>query len=162
MEILNKWERLFLEYLDDTEFALVKHEDGFGVTDYNGCNFGDIEAYRFETAAQLFERFDRYNADYYEQPLLDALENIGIKVGDGEDDLQYRDYADLAKKVRRILARPPYPYGEDGSTERHYIDMLSMIANHANEIDIGKVYNYLIAPTTAAVNGGMENTEQEI
>ena len=56
----NKYEKLFDDFLDLTEFTLVKYPDGFGLKDRQGGNLGDIESDRFMNASQIADGMERY------------------------------------------------------------------------------------------------------
>lgn len=50
MDKKNRYETLFEEFMDLTEFTLIKYKDGWGLHDRQGGNLGDIESDRFENA----------------------------------------------------------------------------------------------------------------
>ena len=87
MKRQNKWEKLFDEFLDLTEFSLVKNQNNYNkATDEYGCwslidkqggNIGNIEGDRFECAKQIFDRMENYIEDYIAEPLEKELINKG-------------------------------------------------------------------------------------
>ena len=99
----NTYEKLFDEFLDLTEFSLLKHrtesDDAdvgaglFSLEDHQGANLGDIESERFETAAQILDRMDNYIQDYIVEALSDILDEAGINLEEDtwEGLLEYRD-----------------------------------------------------------------------
>lgn len=58
------YNRTFSELVSYFDFSLEKDELGFWVRDLQGANLGDIEADRFDTAAQIVDRMDLYVRDY--------------------------------------------------------------------------------------------------
>ena len=63
-------------FLDFFDFSYEKYEDGYGVIDNQGADLGGIESERFETIADIVERFDGsiYIPDYID----DNLEEDGF------------------------------------------------------------------------------------
>lgn len=146
MKQQNKWEKLFEEWLDLTEFSLIKHKnpelilkyedpDGnpveeihegvWSIYDRQGANLGNINEDRFDNAGQILERMDIYIRDY----IFDDLENCW-NIENNED----------------------YPYGYPWNTEewlklrdrmpnnQFEMDLCDMIANHFDEINLENVY----------------------
>ena len=92
----NKWEKLFEEFMDLTEFSLIKHRNPEHVVEYEtpdgdpicavdycgdwsiydrqGANLGDINEERFDNARQIFDRMDIYINDYIYRDLEEELD----------------------------------------------------------------------------------------
>lgn len=122
----NKWERIFNEFLELIEFALVKHktelEDEAGIwslVDLQGANLGDIESDRFNNAAGIVDRMEIYINDYFIEDIENLLAEKGIEVTWGSD---YQEYIDNAKDLL-----------PDSSWD---FDVLDMICNHVDEINL--------------------------
>lgn len=141
----NKWEQLFEQFMDLMEFSLIKHKnpqlvlsykdpDGnlieevhegvWSIYDRQGANLGDINEDRFSNAEQIFERMDIYINDY-------LIENLESLFYESDVDLPnpYNCWEDLLKSRNKF-----------GSDCQWDFDVLDMICNHANEIDLNKVY----------------------
>lgn len=135
MDTRNKYEILFDGFLDLTEFTLIKHRNGWGLHDRQGGNLGDIESDRFETASDIFDRMDAYINDYFFADLENELDAYGIDVDglaipwNAEQWLQVQNTVEFYNKNKR--------YFDDHKWE---FDVLDMIVNHANEINLEKVY----------------------
>lgn len=116
----NKWEKLFDSFLELTEFSLIKHEDGFGLEDRQGANLGDIEADRFETAEQIFERMSIYIDDYIDEDLCNVwVDELEFSCNDIPDTLEgWLDHKEELKEYQ------------------YEIDLIDMICNHYNEINL--------------------------
>ena len=113
----NTYEKLFDEFLNITEFLLLKHKDGtFSLEDRQRANFGDIEDDRFETASEILDRMDVYIQDYLVVDIEDALDEESIAI-----DCDWEEYG----KYRDLI--PDY---------RFDFDLLDMIVNHSNEVDL--------------------------
>ena len=113
----NTYEKLFDEFLNITEFLLLKHKDGtFSLEDRQRANFGDIEDDRFETASEVLDRMDVYIQDYLVVDIEDALDEESIAI-----DCDWKEYG----KYRDLI--PDY---------RFDFDLLDMIVNHSNEVDL--------------------------
>lgn len=122
----NTYEKLFDEFLDLTEFSLLKHrtesDDAdvgaglFSLEDHQCANLGDIESERFETAAQILDRMDIYIQDYLISDIEEALDEKSIEIDCAWGE--YGQYRDLI---------PDYKFD---------FDLLDMIINHPNEIDL--------------------------
>ena len=82
MKQQNKWEKLFDEFLDLTEFTLVKHQNDWSLIDNQGANLGDIQSDRFKSAAQILERMDVYIHDYIIEDIEDLAEENDIDISD--------------------------------------------------------------------------------
>ena len=116
----NKYEKLFCSFLDLTEFALIKYEDGFGLEDRQGANFGDIESDRFETAEQIFERMSIYIDDYIDEDLCDVwVDELGFSCDEIPDTIEgWLDHKEELKEYQ------------------YEIDLIDMICNHYDEINL--------------------------
>ena len=113
----NTYEKLFDEFLNITEFVLLKHKDGtFSLEDRQRANFGNIEDDRFETASEVLDRMDVYIQDYLVVDIEDALDEESIEI-----DCDWEEYG----KYRDLI--PDY---------RFDFDLLDMIVNHSNEVDL--------------------------
>ena len=113
----NTYEKLFDEFLNITEFRLLKHKDGtFSLEDQQCANLGDIEDDRFETASEVLDRMDVYIQDYLITDIEDALDEESIAI-----DCDWEEYG----KYRDLI--PDY---------RFDFDLLDMIVNHSNEVDL--------------------------
>lgn len=127
METKNKWEKLFDEFLDFTEFELVKYkkedcEDDshiWGLIDSQKANLGDIESDRFSDAESIFDRMEIYIEDYFIECIDNALDKNKLAT---KQLNEYQDYIDNAK-----------PLLPDMQWE---FEILDMICNHSNEIDL--------------------------
>ena len=113
----NTYEKLFDEFLDLTEFRLLKHKDGtFSLEDQQCANLGDIEDDRFASASEILDRMDVYIQDYLIEDIEDALDEKSIEIDcDWEEYGQYRD------------SIPDYKFD---------FDLLDMIVNHFDEVDL--------------------------
>lgn len=131
MQIKNKWEKLFDEFLDLTEFRLIKHKGNdakydpwiWSIVDLQGANLGNIEGDRFSDAQGILDRMDIYINDYFIQDIEDLLEEKGIEITWDDD---YQDYID---NLRVLL---PEAFWE--------FEVLDMICNHYSEIDLNNCY----------------------
>jgi hypothetical protein len=106
MKQQNKWEKIFDEWLDLTEFTLIKHQNDYNeetdeyghwsLVDNQGGNIGNIEGDRFTSAMQIPERMDIYVEDYIVNSLEKIANTEGIDISGWEnygwdDLLSYRD-----------------------------------------------------------------------
>lgn len=127
----NKYEKLFDEFLELTEFRLVRHQNDYNkytdeyghwsLIDLQGADLGNIEGDRFESAAQILDRMDIYIRDYLIESIKDILEdefNVDIS--------NYSDWSDLLELAKKYLS---YDYGWS-------IDVFDMIVNHPHEINL--------------------------
>jgi hypothetical protein len=130
----NKWESLFEDFLEVTEFTLIKHTDGWGLYDRQGANLGDIAADRFEDAMDIFDRMEVYIIDYFYHDLEDELEAYEVDMDDREipdgaqDWLELRNDEEFCKKNEEYMDNHAFEF-----------NVLEMIANHANEINLENV-----------------------
>jgi len=116
----NEWEKLFDEFMDLTEFSLIKHPDNmWSLVDRQGGNLGGIEGDRFGGSMGLLDRMDIYIQDYLAKPLEECLTEAGHKVP------EYRDWSELVAFAKSVS----FPYAGD-------VAMLDMICNHPDEIDL--------------------------
>lgn len=134
MKEQNKWETLFEDFLEVTEFTLIKHTDGWGLYDRQGGNLGNIEDDRFENAQDILDRMEAYIIDYFYHDLENELEAYDVNMTGREIPEGAQDWLDLRKDA------------EFCSKNQEYIDnhafefnVLDMIANHANEINLQNV-----------------------
>ena len=132
---MNRWEKLFEEFLDCVDFTLMKHTDGWGVHDRQGANLGDIEDDRFEDAEDVLDRMDTYITDYFYADLEDELSVYEVDLewrevpSDAIGWLLLRNDAEFAEKNKK--------YFDNHSWE---FDVLDMITNHEDEINLENIH----------------------
>ena len=146
MKQQNKWEKLFEEWLDLTEFSLIKHKnpklilsykdlDGnpveeihegiWSICDRQGANLGNIEEDRFDNARQILERMDIYINDYIFDDLASCWEE------ENDEDYPY-GYPWSAEEWLKLRDRMP--------NNQYEMDLCDMIANHFDEINLENIY----------------------
>ena len=124
----NKYEKLFDEFLELTEFKLVRHQNDYdeytdeyghwNLIDNQGANLGNIEGDRFKSAAEILDRMDIYIHDYIVEDIQDCLDEAGY-------DYYTGNYQGLIE------------YGRDKLSENKWdLDVLDMICNHFDEISL--------------------------
>lgn len=116
----NKWETLFDQFLDLTEFGLRKDKDGWWVEDHAGANLGDIESDRFDTAEQIFERMSIYIDDYIDEDLC----NVWV------DELEHNP-SEIPNTLEGWL-----DHREELKEYSFELDLIDMICNHYDEINL--------------------------
>lgn len=118
----NKHEKLFDEFLDLTEFTLIKHNNGWGLKDKQEGNLGDIENDRFENATQLLDRMDIYIQDYIAKPLQECLNEM--------DETKEGEYSDDFEELVNTCANhyPPLNAWD--------VEVLDTVVYHSEEIDL--------------------------
>lgn len=128
---LNKWEKLFIEFLNMTEFSLQRRVDFddvdcYGVEDYQHANLGGIEQDFFYSAADVLDRMEVYEHDYIINDLEECLleNNVSCEYNEWFELLQYR---------------PLLPNNQAD------FDFIEMICYHPQDIDINHIYSYLQA-----------------
>ncbi len=121
----NTYEKLFDEFLDLTEFRLLKHKDGtFSLGDQQCVNLGDIEDDRFTSASEVLDRMEIYIIDYPIIDIEDALYEECIEI-----DCDWKEYG----KYRKYL--PGYEFD---------FDFLDMVVNHTDKVDLNNC-DYLLS-----------------
>lgn len=142
---MNKYTKLFEEFLDLIEFTLVKHTnpvlvlehkdlDGNNIVeehngvwslhDRQGANLGNIEQDRFDNARQIIDRLDIYTNDYIICAIEEYLEYDGIDLPQ-----HYICWEDLLEKRHLV--------GNDIAWD---FDVLDMIIHHADDIELNECY----------------------
>ena len=120
----NKWEKLFDEFMDLTEFGLIKYDnDTWGLKDYQGGNLGDIESNRFDNAMQIFDRMEIYIEDYFLRDIDELLDEKNIEI---DWDFTCEAYLENAKDLLPAAAWD--------------FEVLDMICNHFDEIDLNNCF----------------------
>lgn len=127
MKQQNKWEKLFDEWLDLTEFSLIKHvketdEYIWSLYDGQGANLGDIEDDRFANAMQILDRMEIYIRDYIFEDLEECWDSENNKA---EFPYGYPWSAEEWLKYRELMPNNQYE-----------MDLCDMIANHFDEINL--------------------------
>lgn len=121
----NTYEKLFDEFLNITEFQLLKHKDGtFSIEDQQCANLGNIEDDRFTSASEILDRMDIYIQDYLITDIEDALDEKSIEI-----DCDWEEYGQYRKEL------PDYKFD---------FDLLDMIINHSDKVDLNNC-DYLLA-----------------
>ncbi len=118
MKQQNKWEKLFDEFLELTEFTLIKHQKDWSLIDNQGGNIGGIEGDRFISTMQILDRMDNYIEDYIVEPLEQELFNKGIEI---EENNSLNDFLFFRK---------------DLIDNQWDFDVIDMICNHFEEINL--------------------------
>lgn len=135
MKQQNRWESLFEDFLDVTEFRLIKYPDGWGLHDRQGGNLGDIECDRLESAADIIDRMDVYIIDYFYHDLEDELEAYDVNMEGREIPESAQDWLDLRKDEE--FCKNNQEYIDNHAFE---FNVLEMIAYHIDEIDLENIY----------------------
>ena len=156
MKQQNKWERIFEEWLDLTEFSLIKHKnpelilhyedwDGnpveevhegiWSIYDRQGANLGDIDEDRFNNAGQILDRMEIYINDYIYRDLEEELDAYEVDLGNKELPWSAETWLEL-RDDKEFFAKNNH-YFDD---HRWDFDVLDMIANHFDEIDLENIY----------------------
>ena len=113
----NTYEKLFDEFLNITEFRLLKHKNGtFSLEDLHRTNFGDIENVRFISASEILDIMEIYIIDYPVADIENALYEESIEI-----DCDWKEYG----KYQKYLPGYEFDFG-----------LLDMIVNHPNEVDL--------------------------
>ena len=121
----NTYEKLFDEFMNITEFRLLKHKDGtFSLKDLLGTNFGDIENDRFILASEVLDRMEIYIIDYPIVDIENALYEECVEI-----DCNWKEYG----KYRKYLPGCEFDF-----------DFLDMIVNHTDKVDLNNC-DYLLA-----------------
>ena len=128
MKQQNKYEKLFDEFLDLTEFILVRHQNDYdeyadeyghwSLIDSQGANLGDIEDDRFKSAAEILDRMDIYIHDYIIEDIQECLNEAGY-------DYYTGNYQGMIEYCRGKLPENKWD-----------LDVLDMIINHFDEIKL--------------------------
>ena len=128
MKQQNKYEKLFDEFLDFTEFILVKHQNDYNkytneygywsLIDLQGANLGHIQGDRFNNATEILDRMDIYIHDYLVEAIEDCLAEAGY-------DFYTGNYQGLVEYCRDKLPENQWD-----------LDVLDMIVNHPHEINL--------------------------
>lgn len=135
MKKQNKWEELFEQFMELTEFTLTQYKDGWGVIDGQGANLGDIQSDRFENAADIFDRMDIYINDYFFNDLEEELEAYNVDLEGREVPWNADEW--LALRGDKEFYKKNKKYFDEHSFE---FDVLDMIVNHEGEINLENVY----------------------
>lgn len=135
MKKQNKWEELFEQFMELTEFTLTQYKDGWGVIDGQGANLGDIQSDRFENAADIFDRMDIYINDYFFNDLEEELEAYNVDLEGREVPWNADEW--LALRGDKEFYQKNKKYFDEHSFE---FDVLDMIVNHEGEINLENVY----------------------
>ena len=108
MKQQNKWEKLFDEFLDLTEFKLIKHQnkynqyiDEYGhwsLIDLQEANLGNIQGDRFESAQEILERMTIYINDYIIADIEECLDEKNLYPENG-----YVDWQELLNNAKNLL-----------------------------------------------------------
>lgn len=156
MKQQNKYEKLFTEWLDLTEFSLIKHKnpklilryedlDGnpiveahegiWSIYDRQGANLGNINEDRFDNAGQIIDRMDIYINDYLYRDLEEELDAYQIDLEGRE--LPWSADTWLALRDDKEFCEKNKDYFDGHNWE---FDVLDMIANHFDVINLENVY----------------------
>lgn len=130
----NRWESLFEDFLDVTDFKLIKHTDGWGLYDKQCANLGGIEEDRFESAEDIFDRMEVYIIDSFYNDLDDELDAYKVDMADRERPCSAEEWLDL--RDDKEFYRKNEDYIENHSFE---FNVLEMILRHASEINLENV-----------------------
>lgn len=146
---VNKYEDLLSNFLVETEFDLLRFTNGtYGLHDCQGANLGGIEGERFRSAGEMLDRMDIYINDYLLEDLSEAAVNSEgfdasmLDKGDTDenDGIPYtcEGWADAYNSPEFMKANPQF-----AKDYEYDLQLADMIANHAGDIDLAKVADYL-------------------
>lgn len=132
---MRNYTELFEEFLDLTEFTLVRHQNDWSLVDRQGANLGDIESDRFDNATQILNRMEIYINDYILRALEDELDMY--KVDFNGYELPWGAETWLALRDNKKFYLKNLDFFKDHTWE---FDVLDMIAFHSDEIDLKECF----------------------
>ena len=127
---MKDYNKIFNDWLELTEFELVKYRDRFGLIDLQKANLGDIESDRFDDAMSMLDRMDVYINDYL---VKDIYEELFCEGGSPYPDGNWDSFVDEARN------RAWCDEFENHNCD-YAIEMLDMICNHPEEVSLSEVY----------------------
>lgn len=150
----NKWEKLFEEFLDVTEFTLVHYEYGrtdpedeekigyWGLYDRQGANLGEIESDVFTSASEIIDRMSTYINDYFYRDLEEEAQCYEVQLPD--DNLLIQKYgtkvywggAEYWLAIKQELKDKNKDFLE---AHQFDFDILEMIAHHGEDIELNNI-----------------------
>ena len=89
---MNKYTKLFTDFLHTMDFGLCKETDGYALIDYQGAYWGNIAEDRFDSAESIVDRLDIYIDDYFLDDLEEEAPNYGISDETIVDILGFADW----------------------------------------------------------------------
>ena len=143
MKEQNRWEQLFEQFLDLTDFTLIKYKTTdeeynpwrWGLYDKQGANLGDIQGDRFTCVEDIFDRMDTYITDYFYADLEDELDAYKVDLEDREIPWSAERWLVLRDDVEFVEKNKEY-----FDSHAWEFDVLDMIVNHFEEINLENVY----------------------
>ena len=117
---MNKYEKLFKEFIEQIDFKLIKENNEFCLLDLQGANLGDIEEDSFTSASCIADRTEIYIKDYFIDDIAELLQERDVEIP------IYDTWEDFVEKAKPILYK-------DYAWE---FDVLDMLFYHTEEVDL--------------------------
>lgn len=145
---MNKWEKLFEEFLDTIDFGLIKHQSDkyinpygeeyegiWSLVDHQGANLGGIEEDRFNSAAEIVDRLEIYIKDYFFDDLEEELEAYNVDLEEYEMPWSAHDWTEL--RADKEFYNKNKEFFENHAWE---LDVLQMMADFIDEVNLENVF----------------------
>lgn len=126
---MNKYTKLFADFLHTMDFGLCKESDGYALIDYQGAYWGDIAEDRFDSAESIVDRLDIYIDDYFLDDLEEEAPNYGISDETIVDILGFVDW--LAWFTEN---KDKAEYQKFINTHRSEFEVADLVVNHLDEV----------------------------
>ena len=131
---MNKYTKLFTDFLHTMDFGLCKETDGYALIDYQGAYWGNIAEDRFDSAESIVDRLDIYIDDYFLDDLEEEAPNYGISDETIVDILGFADwYAWFVENKDKA------EYQKFINTHGSEFEVADLVVNHLDEVCLDEV-----------------------
>lgn len=131
---MNKYTKLFTDFLHTMDFGLCKETDGYALIDYQGAYWGNIAEDRFDSAESIVDRLDIYIDDYFLDDLEEEAPNYGISDETIVDILGFADwYAWFVENKDKA------EYQKFINTHGFEFEVADLVVNHLDEVCLDDV-----------------------
>lgn len=131
---MNKYTKLFADFLHTMDFGLCKEPDGYALIDYQGAYWGSMAEDRFDSAESIVDRLDIYIDDYFLDDLEEEAPNYGISDETIVDILGFADW--LAWFTENKYKAE---YQKFINTHGFEFEVADLVVNHLDEVCLDDV-----------------------
>lgn len=131
---MNKYTKLFADFLHTMDFGLCKKPNGYALIDYQGAYWGGIAEDRFDSAESIVDRLDIYIDDYFLDDLEEEAPNYGISDETIVDILGFADWFAWFTENKDKAE-----YQKFINTHGFEFEVADLVVNHLDEVCLDDV-----------------------
>ena len=131
---MNKYTKLFADFLHTMDFGLCKKTDGYALIDYQGAYWGNIAEDRFDSAREIADRLYIYINDYFIDDMEEEAKIYGFSDDIMVNILGFSDWLEWLSENKDKTE-----YQKFINTHGFEFEVADLVVNHLGEVYLDDV-----------------------